>query len=153
MAKPDFLTIFLLLLVSNQNFSLAATAQGGEFLISKACRKESKNPDLCKSTLEADPLSKKAENYNSLCRAAMVVFRTCADGYHHAIRDINDGIAGFDMNNFEEASSEIGAVFQSVRECKDTGLTMFQKLNNEIEAFGDVVSNLLEKLVPGPDKY
>ncbi|OMP03241.1 hypothetical protein COLO4_10558 [Corchorus olitorius] len=57
------------------------------------------------------------------------------------------------MNNFEEASSEIGAVFQSVRECKDTGLTMFQKLNNEIEAFGDVVSNLLEKLVPGPDKY
>ncbi|OMP11607.1 Pectinesterase inhibitor [Corchorus olitorius] len=187
MAKPDFLTIFLLLLVLNKSFSLAATAQDGESLISKACRKETDYPDLCISTLEANDVSKKAKSYESLCGAAMVVLKSqlekaylfvteslakqtnstpsetnsktktqiqgCADGFQHAIRRINDGIAAFDKKNYEEAYYKIDTVFESLDECKVKRLDMFQNLNDVTDAFANVVSTLVEKLVPAFDKY
>ncbi|OMP03222.1 Pectinesterase inhibitor [Corchorus olitorius] len=126
MAKPDFLTIFLLLLVLNKNFSLAATAQDAKQTNSTPSETNSKT----KTQIQG-----------------------CAHGFQHAIRRINDGIAAFDKKNYEEAYSKIDTIFESLNECKDKRLDMFQNLNDVTDAFANVVLSLLEKLVPAFDKY
>ncbi|OMP12246.1 Pectinesterase inhibitor [Corchorus olitorius] len=133
-------------MVLNQNFSSAATAQGEESLISKAC-KESRNPDLCKSTLETDPLTKKAESYNSLCRVAMVVaiskikkvsfllakslakesdFRNksgimvCTQRYDNALYALNmTAIPAFDEKNYNEAYHAVSLAGYCATACND----------------------------------
>ncbi|OMP14364.1 kinesin-like protein KIF11 [Corchorus olitorius] len=78
----------------------------------------------------------------------------CADGFQHAIRHINDGIAAFDKKNYEEAYSKITTlIFESLDECKVKRLDMFQNLNDVTDAFANVVLSLLENLVPAFDKY
>ncbi|OMO55161.1 Pectinesterase inhibitor [Corchorus olitorius] len=142
-------------MVLNQNFSSAATAQGGESLISKAC-KESRNPDLCKSTLETDMLTKKAESYNRLCRVAMVVaISKIKKRYDNALYALNMTaiILAFDEKNYYEAYHAVSIAGHCATACNDVcnegGLTMFQQHNNnEIYVSTIVVQSLLIKLVP-----